>query len=70
MTRLLTLLALFVTLFSVVACSDANVENQIRELQAKKTELEGRVQSLQVEVDSLRAANQKIQEELSALDMN
>lgn len=57
-------------LFSVVACSDPDVEKQIRELEVKKTELDGRIQSLQVEADSLRAANQKKQEELSALDMN
>ena len=69
MKRLLTLLALSVTLFSAVACSNPEMEKQIQDLEVKKTELENRIKTLQVEADSLRAENQKKQDKLSALDM-
>jgi uncharacterized coiled-coil protein SlyX len=46
------------------------VENEIRTLESKKTELEGQIQALQVQVDSLQKENKKMQDKLSALDMN
>ena len=46
------------------------MENEIRTLESKKVELEGRIQALQVQVDSLQEENKKMQDKLSALDMN
>ncbi|MBR4007010.1 hypothetical protein [Fibrobacter sp.] len=52
------------------ACSNPEVENEIRLLESKKVELEGQIQALQVQVDSLQKENKKMQDKLSALDMN
>lgn len=70
MTRLLSLFAVSLSLFLLVACSNPEAEKQIRDLEVKKTELEARIQALQSEADSLRVENQKMQDKLSALDMN
>jgi len=53
-----------------MSCSNPEVENEIKTLESKKTELEGRIQALQVQVDSLQKENKKMQDKLSALDMN
>ena len=70
MTRCFLLLFAIISLFLCVSCSNPEVENEIRTLESKKTELEGRIQALQVQVDSLQKENKKMQDKLSALDMN
>jgi len=70
MTRFFTLFIASFLFFTFTACSDSHVENEIRSLEARKTELQNKIQSLQVEVDSLRAENEKMQKKLSELDMN
>lgn len=70
MTRPILLLFAIIPLFLCLACSNPEVENEIRTLELKKTELEGQIQALQVQVDSLQKENKKMQDKLSALDMN
>ena len=70
MTRPILLLSAIIPLFLCLACSNPEVENEIRTLESKKTELEGQIQALQVQVDSLQKENKKMQDKLSALDMN
>lgn len=70
MTRPILLLFAIISLFLCLACSNPEVENEIRTLESKKTELEGQIQALQVQVDSLQKENKKMQDKLSALDMN
>ena len=70
MTRLNVILLAIIATFFCFACSNPEVENEIRLLESKKVELEGQIQALQVQVDSLQKENKKMQDKLSALDMN
>ena len=70
MTRLNVILLAIIATFLCFACSNPEVENEIRLLESKKVELEGQIQALQVQVDSLQKENKKMQDKLSALDMN
>ena len=70
MTRLNVILLAIIATFLFFACSNPEVENEIRLLESKKVELEGQIQALQVQVDSLQKENKKMQDKLSALDMN
>ncbi len=70
MTRLNVILLAIIAIFLCFACSNPEVENEIRLLESKKVELEGQIQALQVQVDSLQKENKKMQDKLSALDMN
>ena len=70
MTRLIIHLSAIIAIFLCFACSNPEVENEIRTLESKKVELESHIQALQVQVDSLQKENKKMQDKLSALDMN
>jgi len=70
MTRVFIHLSAIILFFLCMSCSNPEVENEIKTLESKKTELESRIQALQVQVDSLQKENKKMQDKLSALDMN
>ena len=70
MTRPIVILLASLSLFSLCACSNQEMEQELQREMVKKQSLEQKIEVLKVELDSLRQANEKMQKQLSDLDMD
>ena len=70
MTRPIVFLLASLSLFSLSACSNSEMEQEIQRQMAQKQSLEHKIEVLKVELDSIRQENEKMHKQLSDLDMD